>query len=110
MSLDALVAWLNSFLDWLTNFAHGIFGDFVNVFQDMFIWIIDKIFLLIVTVVALIPAPDLLSGFTMGTLSARLPLEVLWVLQILRIQDALTILISAYVFYFLRRLMTLGHW
>ena len=110
MSLDPLIQWLQSFLDWFTSFFQGIFGDFINVLMDLFIWIIDKVFVLIVIVVGMIPAPDLLNGTTLAALSGRFPSEILWVLQILRIQEALTMLIAGYVFYFLRRLMTLGHW
>jgi hypothetical protein len=107
---DALIAWLNIFLDWLVAHLLAMFGDFINLVMDLFIWIIDQLFYLILLVIALIPAPDLLAGITMHSLAIQLPISILWVMEILRINECLTMIVSAHVFYFLRRLMTLGHW
>jgi hypothetical protein len=66
--------------------------------------------LLIIIVVGLIPVPDLSNGLTLAGIAIQLPDGILWGIEILRLQECLTMITGAYVFYTLRRLMTLGHW
>lgn len=108
--LDPLMAWLATFYDWITAQILAVFGDFINVFMDLFVWIIDGLFMLILIIIGLIPAPDLSNGFSLAGIIIQLPGSVLWGFEILRVQECLTLITSGYVFYTLRRLMTLGHW
>lgn len=110
MDLTPVLDWLYAIKQWLIDLVVGIVADLINLFFDAFIWIVSQIYYLIILVVAMIPAPDLMGGVTMTSIMDAMPSIVIFLFVQLEFAKGIGMITSAYLFYFLRRLITLGHW
>ncbi len=88
---------------WLTEFKQWLY--------DMLIYIPQKLFDLflqaIAEVIKALPLPDFIANATLGDYIGS---DVAYLLNLSGVSQALAIMGTAYTFYFLRRVLTLGIW
>jgi len=96
-----------SFVDDVKNYVEALWDDFVEFFTDLPLVILDSLLSAIAFAVDLIPLPDFLTDFS---LSSVIHEDLVWFLAQSGFGPALGIVGGAYVFYFIRRLTTIGIW
>lgn len=90
----------------IAEWVEGIFSEIVEFLLDLPLRILDSILSAIATVIESIPAPDVVES----NIANYIPDDIAWFLVMSNFPEGLAIIGSAYLFYFLRRVLTLGIW
>lgn len=91
----------------ITTFVGQVFDEIVEFFTDLPVLILEGILGAIATVIEVIPMPDFMTSHS---IASAIPSDIGWMLNQAGFPEAMTIVGSAFVFRFLRRVLTLGIW
>lgn len=101
--LKEFTAW---FIDLVIKFLKSIGG----VFYDVGVSVLEGILNALSGLITAIPAPSFLASASLGSLLSGLPDYVRYFVGMLRLTDALAILLAGFTFRMLRKIVTLGQW
>ena len=90
----------------IRDFASDVLDGILYVIKSVFAWFAEIIFDLIATVVESIPAPD----FMQNSAAESVPSDVLFFLHATGFHECLAVISAGIIFYFFRRVLTLGIW
>lgn len=96
--------------DWFTNLFKGIFGDVVNIINDLLVLVVMKVLQIVSYILGALPAPDFLNTHSLNSLAGGLGSDVLWFMSQTRIPEAFAMIGVAVGFRILRRFLTFGIW
>ncbi|WP_255992070.1 hypothetical protein [Chitinolyticbacter albus] len=94
---------------WLLSLVKAVFATIFDILSDVFYWLVDKLFNLIVELWKLIPPIDF-NGYSLQALMALLPDWLAYLFYITGFHIALAIIGGGVVFRLVRKLFTVGQW
>jgi len=95
------------YIDAIKEFIQDIWNDFIEFMLELPKLILKGIMDAIVYVVDLIPSPDFMTDYV---LSDIIPSDLIWILNQIGFGEGLLIIGGGVLFFFLRRVTTLGIW
>lgn len=94
----------------ILEFIKGVWDDIVEFAEDLPIKVIKGILDAVYYVLSLIPTPDFLSNFKIGSILGPVEPYIGYFLQMSGLGNALLIVASGVAFRLTRKLVTLGQW
>lgn len=90
----------------IREFTRDVLTAIIEVFKGVIAWFLDLIFNLIASAVEAIPSPE----FLQENISSYIHNDILFFLTVTNFPECVAIIGAGVVFYFLRRVLTLGIW
>lgn len=102
--------WLADLTNWLLAAITAVFLAAVDFLKDLVELWFDAVVSMWIRIIDALPSVDFLDGFTLcGILSFAGP-TVGWVLVEFHLVEGLAVIGGGFIFYFARKLLTLGQW
>lgn len=102
--------WLTSFTQWITDLIKGLWSDFVNYINDLWIGIASQILSVISSAINAIPVPDFVNTYSIGTILNLLPNDLAYFVSQLYISESLHLIAAGFAFRMTRKALTLFRW
>lgn len=96
-----------NFIDRFIQFFVELWDTFTQFILDLFIFALNFILDVVLYVLNAIPSPDFIVGATLGD---TIDPSIAYLVVQAGIPEALAIYLSGVIFYFIRRILTLGIW
>jgi hypothetical protein len=104
------VPMIDKITDWLLELIVKVFKGLWDFVKDQAISILEGMLEAVVALVSLIPAPEFLTQYSLGSLMADFPPYVWYFVGNLKLTEAFAILASGFAFRMTRKAITLGQW
>lgn len=104
------MGWLRDLTDWLLNQIITVWNAFVGALKAIVLYIVETLLELAATVIELIPVPDFIGQYAIGSMLSHLGSDLAWFMGSLRIGEALGLLGLGYAARLVRKALTLGQW
>lgn len=102
--------WLSDVTSWLVEQIHKVWDAFALYMKVLFLVWVKEGFEMAVTIIGLIPAPDFLNAQTIGSMLGDAGPQIMWFVTVFQVPASSAVIASAAVFFFARRVLTLGIW
>lgn len=104
------VGWLTDLTNWLRELVRTIFLEAVEFAKDFLEFQLEMIVDVVLAIVNAVPVPQFLDGYTIcGILSLAGP-TVSWAVTTMRIPEGMLLISAGFVFYIIRKVVTLFQW
>lgn len=110
MNLLMRAGWLTDVTSWMAEQLRHLWDAFALYMQVLFLVWVQQMMQLWIAVIALIPAPDFLNAQSIASMLGDAGPEIMWFVTIFQVPASSAVIASATVFYFVRRVLTLGIW
>lgn len=101
---------LKKITDWLLQAIKAVWEAFTQFMEDLFLAWVEHQLNMIVWVFQHIPAPDVLSQQSLGSILGNAGPTVAWAINVFQVGPSATVISGAMVFFIVRRILTLGIW
>lgn len=102
--------WLTDLTAWIWKTLKLFFDALVDLAGDMFLRTLEQLTACILFVLSLLPLPDFMKGVSLGGMLANGGSTILWFSTLFQVGPSLAMIGSATIFYFVRRVLTVGIW
>ena len=106
----AQVGWLDDLTNWIRGQVERFWNALVDLVADTLVSMFEMVLNAFALAVESIPVPDWLSQYSLDGLFALLPADLIYFVNLFRVDEAIGLIGLGYVVRLVRKLLTLGQW
>lgn len=101
---------LEKITNWFKEQFAAMWEALAAMLHDLVLWFVGAVFDISASMIEMLPAPDFMTGMSIGQMMGQAGPVVGWLANVLQIPAALGVFGAAYAFRILRKFLTLFQW